>query len=91
MTSSRKAQLGTRLGMLHALAKAIEHRDEIAAATFESVDLDAAIARVQSILDICESDARAVLDQQLLRWTEAERERLSREIEEVGQAVRASD
>lgn len=77
--------------MLKALAKSIDRRGEICTAIFESDDRDAALARVQAILGVSETDAAAVLDQQLFRWTATERRRLSREIEEVGQAVRSID
>lgn len=80
-----------RRQMLLALAKAIDHRTEISEAIFDSADRDEARTRVQTVLGVNETEAQAVLDWQLFRWTAAERERLANEIEELGQAVAAID
>lgn len=80
-----------RRRMLLALAKAVDRRHEVSEAIFDSADRDEARRRVQVVLGVDETGAQAVLDWQLFRWSAAERDRLAKEIDELGEAVTACD
>lgn len=77
MTHAQKVQLEMRLHLLRATAEAIDHREGISDAIFDSADRDEARGRVQTVLGVNETETQAVPDHQLFLWRAAEGDRLA--------------
>ncbi len=80
MHRPRREGLEVSMGILRAIVRAIEHREELFACIKHAPSTDAAAAAVHTLLGVSEDGARAILDMQVRRFSDAERERIQAQL-----------
>lgn len=77
MHSQRRESLELSAGLLEAIVRGINHREEVFACIQDATSTDAAAVAVHKLLGVSEHGARAILDMQVRRFTDAEREKMT--------------
>lgn len=77
MHSQRRESLESSARLLRALVTGIDHRDEVFACIKDAPSLDAAATSAHKRLGVSEDGARAILDLQVRRFSDAEREKIT--------------
>lgn len=80
MHSQRRESLEASAGILRAILRGIDHREEVFACIKDAPSTDAAAVAVHKLLVVSEDGARAILDMQVRRFSDAEREKFTAHI-----------
>lgn len=83
MEPNRRENTLEKLKILEALVQAIDRREEVFTAIESAETVEEASHVLETLLNVEESPARAVLDMQARRWTQSERRKIVDHIEEV--------
>ncbi|HJX80367.1 DNA gyrase subunit A [Glutamicibacter sp.] len=77
MHRQRRENLEASAGILRALVQGIDHREDVFACIKDAPSTDAAVTAVHKLLGVSEEGARAILDMQVRRFSDAEREKVT--------------
>lgn len=80
MHRQRRESLEVSMGILRAIVRGIDHREEVFACIKDAPSTDAAAMAVHKLLGVSEDGARAILDMQVRRFSDAEREKFAAQL-----------